>query len=142
MLFFKKKRLYPVSDIAAPDGVEIVGVYRVPNDIDVSLVEMTFNCPPTDLEIDKIMQKKPHVKKGDEQVPYNEVYLSADGTTKIGEAFSPPKDKSTTRICFFLYFVDQRVPLSTQFGYISLPPSSDIPDRLKNIITLEKDIFD
>ena len=36
----------------------------MPNDIDVSLVEMTFNCPPTDLEIDKIMQKKPQERRG------------------------------------------------------------------------------
>ena len=141
-LFKKKTQKVEPSISAPPSGARIVGVYSMPGVSDCFLFEMEFDISPLEVDVSKIMHRLPGTKNGDEQAPFEEKYLDDDGVAVIGDFMNKPKDKSKTRICFFLYCFDFDVPLSTQFGEVPLCGASKMPERLKKIISFDKEMFD
>ena len=69
---------------------------------------------------------------GSDQAPYDETYLSLDGTTVISR-FEPPSGDSF-RVVFFLHFFDPAKPLETPYGNVSIPPIQPMPKHLQELI--------
>jgi hypothetical protein len=117
--------------------VEVLGVYEVNED--VHLIEIKVETKPSVVNVEDFTQEVEEVPEEDWQVAYDEYYLNDEGNEVIGDFFNKPtEDLSPTRITFFLYFVDFSIPLSTPYGKVSLPSSTQIPNRLKYIIEFEE----
>jgi hypothetical protein len=65
-------------------------------------------------------------------VAYNEWYLDGEGAP-LSEFEYEGEPTATTRLAFFLHFVDFSRPLQTPFGDVRLPPPQARPDRLAGI---------
>jgi hypothetical protein len=121
-------------------AVEVVGAYTVPDNPDVCLIELTIDAPPSTVDVGGFTQEDPRLDPSSWQVPYDERYLSQDGTREIGERWerwidtlrhSAKQDEpSTTRMVFFFHFLDSNRPLSTPEGEVSLPSIQTMPERL------------
>ena len=120
--------------------VSIVGVYRVSSHGDVHLIESLIDVPPREVNVSGFMQEDPTQPKSNWQVAYDAKYLNTDSDQVIGEDFDLPADEScvTTRLAFFLYFIDFDRPLMTPYGDIRLPAPTEMPERLSNIIQFEE----
>ena len=124
----------PMTDIPA---INIIGVYNVPMEPDVRLVEICVACPPTQLDVGKFTQREDGVKESNWQAAYNEHYLNENGTEVIGKFGVAPTDAASTRLVFFLYFLNINEPLLSQFGELPLPSETQLPQRLESIIDFE-----
>lgn len=117
-------------------SVKIVGVYTVRKHKDASLVEVEVDRPPSKVDVGKFTQEEKGADRDNWQVPYDERYLSADGTREIGERWESWKPKpgtkepATTRLVFFFHFLDSRRPLITPDGNTALPAPTPPPARL------------
>ena len=60
--------------------VKIVGVYTVSENPDVALVEVEIDRPPSSVDVGEFTQEESNVDRASWQVPYDERYLSIDGT--------------------------------------------------------------
>jgi hypothetical protein len=72
---------------------------------------------------------------GSDQAAYDEAYLSPDGTSVVSW-FGVP-DMDPLRIVFFLHFFDSTKPLATSYGEVGIPATTDIPERLRSVISYE-----
>jgi len=117
---------------------QLLGVYKIQGTSDVHLLELYINNLPTDVDVSFFTQKDDKLSKDSWQTAYDEHFLNEDGTQVIGtfiEQDSLIGDK--TRIAFFMYFIDFRKPLLSQYGEIWLPQPSLMPERLSKIIPFE-----
>ena len=73
---------------------------------------------------------------GSDQAPYNEAFLSADGTAVLSRWFDVPSG-DTLRIAFYLHFFDPNRQLITSYGSIAVPPLQSIPQRLHDLVPYE-----
>ena len=121
----------------APPVTAIIGVYTISKSQEAKLIEITVDCPPSQLHIGKITQPDDNTRASNWQVAYDEHYLNVDGTAVIGRFGEVPIDAPSTRLAFFLYFVNFDKPILTQFGKIQLPKETPIPNRLEKIISFE-----
>lgn len=118
--------------------VNVIGVYRVPGEPDIHLIELDIKAKHTEIPVGKFTQRKEGFPRDSWQAPFNEKYLNTEGDTIIGDDFNAPKDiADTTRLAFFLYFVDFDQPLVTPFGDIDMILPVQMPDRLTAIIEFE-----
>lgn len=118
--------------------VQLLGVYKINGTSDVHLIELNINTSPTDVDISSFTQKDDKLSKGSWQTAYDEHFLNEDGTQVMGtfiEQDNLKGDKS--RIAFFMYFIDFRKPLLSQYGEIWLSQPSPMPERLSKIIPFE-----
>ena len=118
-------------------SVKVIGVYSIAGNKDVALVEVDVDRPPSKVDVGKFTQEQPKEDRANWQVPYDERYLSADGTKEIGERWSvgwEPQpgvaEPSTTRLVFFFHFLDSRRALITPDGEVTLPSREHLPKRL------------
>lgn len=118
-------------------AVEVVGVYEVPDNPDASLVEVTSDRSPSGIDLTGFTQEVPNVDRAEWQVPYDERYLNEDGTEEIGERWAMGwkpqpgvQEPETSRLTFFMHFLDPERPLITPDGEASLPERSAVPGRL------------
>ena len=75
-------------------------------------------------------------QKGSDQAPYDEHFLSEDGSRVIAEGFDVPSGK-TLRCAFFLHFFDPAKPLETSYGKVVVPPIQPMPRRLHKLVPYE-----
>jgi hypothetical protein len=92
-------------------SVRIVGVYPFPESPGVDLIEVEIDRPPSSVDVGGFTQEESNVDRANWQVPYDERYLSLDGTRDIGQRWAmgwkprPGIDEpSTTRVIFFFIF--------------------------------------
>jgi hypothetical protein len=118
-------------------AVSIVGVYPVPRNPDVDLVEIEIDRPPSKVDLDKFTQEDQNVDRSSWQVPYDERFLNSDGTDEISERWAVGwsarpgvKEARTTRLVFFFHFLDAKRPLVTPDGKVALPSRTKRPSRL------------
>ena len=71
-----------------------------------------------------------------DQAPYNECFLSDDGSQVISRWFDVPPGE-TLRIAFYLHFFESGSPLSTSYGSVPVPPLQPIPQRLRELVPYE-----
>jgi hypothetical protein len=72
---------------------------------------------------------------GSDQAAYDEAYLSPDGTS-VASWFKAP-DTESLRMVFFLHFFDRTKPLATSYGEIEIPTTTEMPERLRSLISYE-----
>ncbi len=75
-------------------------------------------------------------QRGSDQAPYDEHFLSADGSRVVSAGFDVPARK-TLRCAFFLHFFDPAKPLETSYGKVPVPPITPMPRRLRTLVPYE-----
>ena len=124
-------------------AARIVGVYSIPGHADVALVEVEVDRPPSEVNVGEFTQESSigplkrlvagllsgHDPKdrANWQAPYDERYLSADGTREMQPSDEVPL---TTRLVFFFHFLDTRREFITPDGAVAVPPVQQLPARL------------
>lgn len=118
--------------------IELVGVYQVNENPDVSLIELIINKKANEFDVGDFTQEVIGQDRSDWQAPFDEKYLDTDGLKVIADSFEKTKILSDyTRLTFFMYFVDIKKPLLTPFGPLDLGEKITVPARLENIIRYE-----
>ncbi|WP_343303041.1 hypothetical protein AAHN97_15915 [Chitinophaga niabensis] len=119
--------------------VNLIGIYRVAEQPYAYPIELIIKAKPADISVHEFVQRKEGVPRDDWQVPWDEKYLNNEGDTVTGDWLNKPKDVTdTTRLTFFLHFVNFKQPLSTPFGDIGLMLPTAMPERLSAIIQYEE----
>jgi len=120
-------------------NIQVLGTYNVPQNSDVSLIEVLVQARPSDIDVGQFTQEEPGTSRDSWQVAYMERYLNETGEMVIGDDMDlPSQDESPTRLTFFMYYLDTARPLLTPFGEVNLPQRIAAPDRLKDIIPFDE----
>jgi len=144
-------------------NIEILGAYRV--DVDESLLDHAFALKYGGLKLSR-REKKQAVRSiseelssvalievrvhdrnerfdvgefqqpGSDQAPYDEAFLSDDGSRVISRYFEVPPTEPL-RIAFFLHFFDAALPLRSSYGDLVVPPPEEMPQRLRELVPYE-----
>jgi hypothetical protein len=91
------------------------------------VVEILVEDPTGAFNLRDFHQPNPDVDAADLQVPYDEVALDTGESDGSG----------TTRIAFFLHFVDPNAGVETPFGHVPLPAATPLPARLAEVMKYE-----
>ena len=95
------------------------------------LIEMEIDAPREQVDFSAITQ-------GDgapnDQVPYEEKFLSVDGTQVLG---NEPSGSPPYRCVFFLHEVNPERAIHTPLGDLKLPAPTAMPDRLRLLVSYE-----
>ncbi len=118
--------------------IELIGVYFVDGQQDISLVELLVDKRADEIDLVMFSQEIEGVSSDNWQVPFSENYLSIDGDEIIGDGFDLPKQiDRKTRLVFFIYFLDVTKEFKTPFGDLALIEKTVQPERLRNIIEFQ-----
>ncbi len=85
------------------------------------LVELEVDGQFSPEDLSKICQ--------DDQAPYMEFYLDANGTQLLSASEATSQEKR--RVCFFLHFADTEKPLMIWGTFVELTRVSPLPERLQ-----------
>lgn len=118
-------------------GVNIVGVYAVPGEPGVHLVELLVSGSDGIFDVSLFTQELSDQPESNWQVAYDEHLLDGSGGSIIDDAFSDRSNTSlwtgSVRLVFFFHDMDFSKPLKTPFGEIEVPGETPIPERLSAI---------
>ncbi len=116
--------------------VQVVGVYQVPGNSEVHLIEVFVQAKASEVEIGGFTQEDPNRPQDSWQVAYDEHYLNEAGTEVVGTFMSDLTQiqQESTRLAFYLYFIDFSRPIRTPYGEVMLPSVTDLPERLRSVI--------
>lgn len=118
--------------------VNLIGLYSVDKNPDVTLVELLINKKASEIEIGEFTQQIENQPKRNWQAPFFEKYLNLEGTKIIGDEYNLPKETNeTTRLTFFIYFLDVNKSLLTPFGPLELKEKVNQPKRITELIRFE-----
>ena len=92
----------------------------------IALFEVAVDFPNDRFDVGHFRQS------GSDQAPYDEAYLSPDGSTIISRWKKPAGD--ALRFTFFLHFFDRNKPLETPYGEMSVPALQQVPERLSRLV--------
>lgn len=118
------------------DNITLIGIYSYDLEKDIYLIEIGINERPKFVDLCLFYQKDYDLPKDDWQTPYDERFLTDDGTIIIGDFLNKnyiPGDK--TRVVFFMLLENLSIPLSTPYGEINLINVQPMPERLLRIIS-------
>ena len=144
-------------------SVEVVGAYRV--DARDDLLECAFEMKYGGLRLSRAEKKRARQdvreelsglalievevrdrdesfnvgdfqQPGSNQAPYDEAFLTADGTAIASRGFTAPP-LEPLRLAFFLHFFDPALPLQSSYGTVSLPALQEMPGRLVELMPYE-----
>ena len=108
--------------------IEVIGVYPIAAAEPCHLVELLIDgAKPADV-VASITQETAGQPRDNWQVPYDEHYLTADGTGPEQSA-----SVSEARVAFFFHYLDLRRPLLSVGGSLHLPAPTSCPSRLEFI---------
>ncbi|HLL60679.1 MAG TPA: hypothetical protein VK338_03095 [Candidatus Nitrosocosmicus sp.] len=130
----KKPLIDLPTQYASSKKVNVIGIYTVPKNKDVHLIELMVNASLKEFDMVDFTQEDLTQPRDNWQVAYDEQYLNRDGTEVIQDS----NNKSTTRVAFFMYYLNFSKPLITPFGLIDLPKPTVLPKRLTDIINLQE----
>ena len=102
----------------------------------VVLVEVSIKGCTDHLDVGHFGQSDRATLGPNDQVAYDEVFLSEDGREIIGHEFSEIESRNV-RLAFFLHYFDAGKPILTSFGPVNPPKPSPMPQRLANLIKYE-----
>ena len=68
-----------------------------------------------------------------DQVPYDEVYLSEDGTSVLSDWLGDIPKGALLRVAFFLHYFEPGIALQTSYGVIDLPAEQKMPEYLQKL---------
>lgn len=112
----------PLSDSERKEAEEAVRLEL----LSVALLDVLVSNPDKRFDVGDFGQPS------SDQAPYNEAYLSLDGTSVVSR-FEPPAGDSL-RVTFFLHFFDPTKPLATSYGEIPIPATQEMPKNFQEII--------
>jgi hypothetical protein len=92
----------------------------------IALIEIALDFPDERFDLGQFIQPE------SDQAPYDEAYLSSDGSETLSRWKRPEGDH--LRVAFYLHFFDQRRPLSTPYGDLALPELQEMPERLRALV--------
>jgi len=95
----------------------------------IVLIELLITNPTEEFDVGNFTQPD------SDQAPYDEAFLSIDGTRILSRDEKPPGDK--LRLAFFLHYFDPKLPLKTEYGNVSCPPIQEMSARLKRLMPYE-----
>ena len=117
---------YPFPDMDA-DGVRAAEAHVRDELSALYVVEIFVQDPVGTFDLGDVHQPSPDMDADDMQVPYDEVMLDTGESDGSG----------TTRIAFFLHFVDPNAGVETPFGHVPLPAATPLPARLAEVMKYE-----
>lgn len=119
-------------------SAEILGVYLVPNNPEVHLVEIVIKGSKQKLNIYQFTQEIPNQPRKYWQVPWDEKLLDESGEVVIANNDLLEKETNLwigyLHLIFFFHYLDFSKPLLTPFGPLVLPKELIRPERLSKII--------
>lgn len=119
--------------------VNLIGVYRVAAQPYAYLLELIIKAKHTEIPVNKFTQRREGVEEDEWQVPWDEKYLNEAGDAVTGDWMNAPETVTgTTRLVFFLHFLNFSQPLITPFGDVGLLLPTAMPERLSAIIRYEE----
>ena len=119
--------------------IDLIGVYEIDGQKDVCLIELGIKANHKNIDIGEFTQAQDGIDRMSWQTPWDERFLSEDGTKITGDWMDSPTDTSDfTRLAFFLHFIDFGKPLLTQFGEMDLSKTEKMPSRISSLIEYEK----
>jgi hypothetical protein len=75
---------------------------------------------------------------GSDQAPYDEVFLTEDGSAVAAELTGKlDRVGQSVRVAFYFHFFDQRKPLNTSYGPVTVPAIEPMPTRLGRLVPYE-----
>jgi hypothetical protein len=75
---------------------------------------------------------------GSDQAPYDEVFLTEDGSAVDSELTGElGRVGQAVRVAFYFHFLDQRKPLNTSYGPVTVPAIEPMPNRLARLVPYE-----
>lgn len=84
--------------------VEVIGVYPIPNEKNIYLIELIIHQPPNLVDLNSFLQKDDNTDKSEWQAPFDEHYLAEDGESIIGDFFNLKSLLcGVTRVVFYMY---------------------------------------
>ena len=92
----------------------------------IALIEIAVDFPDDRFDLGEFIQSDSG------QAPYDEAYLSPDGSEIISRWKRPEGDH--LRVAFYIHFFDQGLPLSTPYGSITIPELQEMPERLSALM--------
>ena len=121
------------------DEIDLIGVYEVDGQKDVHLIELGIKTNHENIDLGQFTQTQDGIDRMEWQSPWDEKFLSKDGTKIIGDWMDSPTDTSDfTRLAFFLHFIAFDNPLVTPFGEMVLSNPEKMPTRISSLIEYEK----
>ena len=118
--------------------VELVGLYQVEKHPDKTLVELLIGQKANEIDLVQFTQEMKKTPRENWQAPFGEKYLDIEGKEVIGDDIDMPTVLTdTTRLTFFIYFLDLQKPLLTPYGELQLVEKTEPPQRIKDIIAFE-----
>lgn len=129
-----------MNNRARKNEVEVIGIYSIPNEKDIYLIELIVHQPPSLVDLNSFLLKDENTDRNDWQAPFDEYYLDEKGETIIGDFYN---HKSLlcclTRVTFFMYMESLGKILSTPYGDILLDTVTNLPPRLSMISYMQMD---
>lgn len=99
---------------------------------DVYLIELALEGDMRRLDVGSIAQDSP--LGSDSQVPYDEHWLSEDGSTVLGRWGDFKPNTKPVRVAFFLHRTRLKKPLFGLWGKVDLPKPTRMPKRLAELM--------
>jgi len=85
--------------------IDIIGIYQIPNNADVHLIELEIDEKPSLIRVGEFTQAVPNSPREDWQAACDECYLNSIGDKIIGDYFRlPENDEAPTKLAFFLFY--------------------------------------
>jgi len=104
-----------------------------------ALVETLVTEPDSQFSIAAFVQPNPALPAGQWQVAWCEKYLTADGTTSLGDfAFNERPSESQYRVAFYIHDWRHELGLNGPYGNLALPRLEPMPPRLWKLAPYEQ----
>jgi hypothetical protein len=103
----------------------------------IVLIEALIQNRNEHFSISDFTQPQDGVPRDNWQVAYAEVFLTFDGNSLLVQSSRGSPEASDFRVAFFFHFWDQTKPLITSYGDLTCPKVSEMPDRLKRLVSYE-----
>ena len=115
--------------------IKIIGVYLIDSDEPCHLIELTVHEVEPDFDMGSITQELPYETKDNWQVPYDEHFLTSDGSMVLNPDYPDeiPADDNL-RVAFYFHYLDFERTLKTPIGDLYLPKATKKPERLNMLI--------
>ena len=101
-------------------------------------MEVSINEKASNVDICEFTQHLENTPRINWQVPFSEKYLNMDGDMIIGdESHLPEGFYDSTRLLFYIYFLDINKTLLTPFGELELIEKIKQPKRIEKLIMFQ-----